>query len=234
MKASIIIPAFNEEKYIEDTLKAVLKQDYADFEVIVIDNNSTDQTVSKVNSLGVKVISEKKKGTMHACETGRLASTGEVIVRLDADCIPYTDWLSRGMKHFIKENVVAVTGPYEYFDASRRFRFVSSFIQKYIYSVSHNITQSLGLGAILIGGNSFMRSETLAKMGGFDTSIQFYGDDTDTARRLSKYGKVVFDKSLDLKSSARRFKNEGVLKIYFLYLSSFFKKTLFFKKSRNT
>ena len=100
MKVSIVIPAHNEESCIEETLRCVLRQNYPDFEVIVVDNNSQDRTAELARGMGVKVVHEKNKGTQWARECGRLASTGEIIANLDADCLPETDWLQRGVKHF--------------------------------------------------------------------------------------------------------------------------------------
>jgi glycosyltransferase involved in cell wall biosynthesis len=63
MKISIVIPAHNEELSIEATLKAAQSQDYPDFEIILVDNNCTDKTAEIATKMGVKVVSEKNKGT---------------------------------------------------------------------------------------------------------------------------------------------------------------------------
>ncbi|HUD04010.1 MAG TPA: glycosyltransferase family 2 protein [Candidatus Paceibacterota bacterium] len=222
MKASIIIPALNEEKYIEKTLVAVSAQIYSDFEVIVIDNESTDKTVAIARKNGARVIIEKRKGTMWACEAGRNIASGDVIVRLDADCLPEKDWLSKGMKYFENTNVVGATGPYDYYDGSRFFRSFSLLTQKYIYKPV-SIFLRLFKRGIFIEGNSFMRASALETIGGFDTSIVFYGDGTNLARRLACLGTIVFDNSLSMKTSARRFKAQGTFKISILYIFHFFR-----------
>ena len=68
-----------------------------------------------------------------------------------------------------------------------------------------------------------MRAETVKSFGGFNTDIAFYGDDTDTAKRLSKKGKVVFDNDLMIEGSFRRLKKEGKIKIPLTYIFYFFK-----------
>ena len=83
--------------------------------------------------------------------------------------------------------------------------------------------QLLGKVGIVIGGNTLIRAETLHDIGGYDTSILFYGEDTDTARKLSKKGKIVFDTGFVMPTSARRFKDEGVFRVFGLYLFNFFK-----------
>jgi len=222
MKASIIIPALNEEKNIKTTLIRAFAQDYQNFEVIVVDNGSTDQTSSIATHLGAKVVKEERKGTMWACEAGRKASSGSVIVRLDADCLPEKDWLSKGMKYFEDLHIVGATGPYDYYDGSNFFRYFSLFSQKYIYKPG-SIFLRLFKRGIFIEGNSFMRASTLEMIGGFDTSIVFYGDGTNLARRLAHFGTIVFDNNLIMKTSARRFKTQGAFKISVLYIFHFFR-----------
>lgn len=222
MKISVVIPAHNEEKSIASTLKAVLAQDYKNFEVIVVDNASIDRTSEVAKQFPVKVVHESRKGLLWARECGRVNATGEIIVNIDADCLPDKDWLSRGVSNF-KDGVVAVTGPYDYYDGDRIFRFVSLFVQKHIYHLMNHTIQFTKHGAVLIGGNNFIRADVIKKAGGYNTKLVFYGEDTDTAKRVFKYGKVVFDKKLQMKTSARRFKQEGTLKITFKYLFHFFK-----------
>jgi glycosyltransferase involved in cell wall biosynthesis len=225
MKISVIIPAYNEEKYLKQTLEAILAQDYPDFEVIVVDNASTDGTSEAAQSFtDVKVLFEGNKGTMWACERGRKEAVGDIIVRMDADCLPKKDWLSKGAAFFSDPKVVVVSGPYDYFDASPFFRSMSLFIQKYIFVPINAVFQILRLRAgITVGGNTFMRASALARIGGFNTSITFYGDDTDLPKRMSKLGKVVFSRRMIMQTSARRFKDEGIVKLQARYLFHFFK-----------
>ena len=130
MKISVIIPAHNEEKYLRQTLEAILAQDYPDFEVIVIDNASTDRTAEIARSFpGVKLVSESRKGTMWACERGRQEATGEIIVRMDADCLPEKDWLVKGVALFADSKVSGSSGPYNYYDADSFFRNFSLYFQ---------------------------------------------------------------------------------------------------------
>jgi glycosyltransferase involved in cell wall biosynthesis len=231
MKASIVIPAHNEEKDITAIITAALAQDYPDFEVIIVDNASTDHTreiakqFERNDQPSLKVVHEPRKGLLSARERGRKESIGEIIINMDADCLPLPDHVSRGMKHFHKKGVVAVTGPYDYHDGHPLFRRYSLFLQKYVYRSIGKILQwpLIHRGAILIGGNNLIRAGILEKAGGYDTSIVFYGEDTDTARRVAHHGKVVFDPDLQMKTSARRFKDEGSVKITVIYLFHFWK-----------
>lgn len=221
MKISVIIPAHNEELYIANTLQAVCGQDYSDFEVIVVDNVSTDKTAQVAAKFPVTILHENRKGTQWALECGRNVAKGEIIARLDADCLPDRDWLTKGARLFSNPRVMAVSGPYDYYDGSQVFRYFFLFVQKIIYYSVNILCRILHIGGLLVGGNSFMRASGLHTINGFDTSIQFYGDDTDVAKRMSRIGRVIFNNSLILKSSARRLASQGIIKTLFIYVISF-------------
>lgn len=225
MKASIIIPAYNEGKFLRATLEAATQQDYQDYEVIVVDNNSKDDTFEVASSFaGVKVVKELNGGTNWARECGRKEAMGEIIAMLDADCIAPKHWLSEGVKIISsKPNIAAVSGPYDYYDTAFALRFVTAFTQRYVYNLTSKILNFLGTGGVIIGGNCIAWAKYLEQMGGFDTSYKFYGDDTDTAKRLSRYGKVLFSNKIYLKSSGRRFERQGVVNLTYKYFINFVK-----------
>ncbi|HVS79449.1 MAG TPA: glycosyltransferase family 2 protein [Candidatus Paceibacterota bacterium] len=223
MKISIVIPAYNEESSIADTIRAALAQDYPDFEVIIVNNASSDKTAEVAARFPVRVVTEEKKGILFARERGRLEAKGELVANLDADCLPAPHWLSTGAKYFTDPEVAAVTGPYDYYDGTRVFRKVSFASQRGIYRLVNNLMDLLDRGGILIGGNNMIRASVLEAAGGYNTKIKFYGEDTDTARRVSEHGRIVFSKDFVMRTSARRFKTEGTVKITSYYLYHFLK-----------
>lgn len=221
MKISVIIPAYNEEMFIGQAISALKKQDYPDYEIIVINNNSTDNTESVARSFGVTVVTETKKGTMAACECGRRIAQGDIIVRMDADCIPHKHWLTRGAKYFRDRSVSIVSGPYDYYDYNFFFRILSLTIQAVFYVPINIILRFLRFGGVSIGGNTFLRADKLKDIGGFNTKLEFYGDDTDLAKRMSSVGKCVFSMRVRIPTSARRFKKEGIIKLQLKYIYHF-------------
>ena len=239
MKISVVIPAYNEEAGIAHTIRALLAQDYPDFEIIVVNNASTDRTAEVVRQFvsdsqpPVILVDEGRKGLLWARERGRQKARGEIIANIDADCLPEKDWLARGVSPFKYSHIVAVTGPYDYHDGSRLFRYFSLMTQKYAYKVMSEILQLKPIrnGAILIGGNNLIRADVLAKTGGYNTALVFYGEDTDTAKRVAVHGKAHFDPKLTMKTSARRFKAEGTFRIFAVYMYHFFK-TILSKNSK--
>lgn len=228
MKVSIVIPAYNEEQNISRTIEAVLAQDYPNYEVIVVNNGSTDGTAQVASRYPVRVVHEPVKGLLSARERGRLESSGDLIANIDADCLPDSGWLERGTRHFRDENVAAVTGPYDYHDGHPFFRRTSLATQKTVYSLMSRFLQSRPIkrGAILIGGNNLIRADVLKKAGGYTTAIKFYGEDTDTARKVSAYGRVIFNPEFSVRTSARRFKEEGTVHLMLKYWYHFFKHIL--------
>jgi len=226
MKISIVIPAHNEEACLADTIRAAQAQDYPDFEVIVVNNGSSDRTEEVARGFpGVIVVNEPRKGILWAREAGRLAAAGEIVANMDADCLPDRDWLSTGSRFFKDPKVSAASGPYDYFDGGFLFRNVSLYTQMTIYWLMAKVIQwkLIRAGAVIIGGNAMIRAEALKKEGGYNTALTFYGEDTDTAKRMSKYGRVVFSNRLVMKTSARRFKAEGIVHLEMKYIKYFFK-----------
>lgn len=229
-RVSVIIPAFNEEKYICKALTALLQQDYPSIEIIVADNASTDNTASLVKTfiaqhataaIPVKIVYEANQGTNHARECARKHATGSVIAQLDADCIPPRNWVSKGLRYLIRGKRVAVTGPYDYFDGSRLMRYASLFTQCFTYPMTNELVQAAHRGAILIGGNAFIRAGALRMAGGYNTRLTFYGDDVDLGARLSQLGHVLYAPQLIMPTSSRRYNALGFWQVNKKYQDCF-------------
>lgn len=218
---SVLVPAFNEEKYIGKTLMALLSQDYPQFEIIVINNASTDRTALIVeqmmeehtsihSGISIRLFNETRKGTNFARECGRLQAKGSIIAQVDADCQPCPNWLRKGVNAlYHHKRHVAVTGPYDYFDSDPLTRYFALLSQRFTYPMVNNMVQLSRKGAILIGGNAIMYAEALATAGGYNTSLTFYGDDVDLGKRLASLGHVAYIPSLIQCSSSRRYKAKG-------------------------
>src|SRR6202012_3096568 len=113
------------------------------------------------------------------------AAQGDIIAQLDADCVPCKRWISLGVHVLERSNAVAVTGPYDYADASFFLRACALVSQWLLYPLINTAVQLVKRGGILIGGNTFVRAGILQDAGGYNTSFTFYGDDAELAQRLS-------------------------------------------------
>ncbi len=109
---SVIIPVYNGAGTLRACLASVLAQAHPSFEVIVVDNNSTDTSASIVISFGSKVrcVREPKQGRGAARNAGIAVAVGDSIVFTDCDCIASPDWLSRLTQPLIAGQALAATG----------------------------------------------------------------------------------------------------------------------------
>jgi len=225
---SLIIPAYNEELYIASCLEYALKNGKgAVSEIIVVDNNSKDATADIAKSFeNVRVIHEKEPGVTKARQSGYLASKGELVAFMDADCRMPEGWAEKILKEFEYDPKLAcLSGPYVFYDASVWQNFLSSLYWRCLGMPGYFLT-----GYMALGGNMVLRRNVLEKMGGFNTSIIFYGDDTDTARRAKAFGKSIFKLGFVMNSSCRRLKKQGVASTLFSYIINFLSQA-FFRRS---
>ncbi len=227
MKLSFVIPAHNEENYIGNCVASIqkeLERSSKDAEIIVINNASTDRTAEVAKKYkNVRVVNEPAKGLVNARQKGLKEASGDLLAYLDADCVLNKGWIDIVFAQFKNPSIVAISGPRRYYDMPAFKKFLADYgwwFAPVIYRL---------VGYMLLGGNFVARRETLEKMGGFDTKIKFYGEDTDIARRLSEFGKVVFRMDFFVYSSGRRLMKEGVLKTYWVYAINFTWEVIFRK-----
>ena len=107
-KVSIILPTFNSEKYLNQTLQSIIKQNYKNFELIVIDNFSTDKTLSIINNylshnLDIKVFKFRSNNLAKALNFGLNNAVGEFILRIDSDDLIRRKRIDKQVK-FLKKN----------------------------------------------------------------------------------------------------------------------------------
>lgn len=238
MKVSFSIPAYNEEKVIDQCLRSILaeiERSGVVAEVVVVNNASTDQTKEVALSFpGVRVVDEQKKGLTNARVAGMHATDGEVLANIDADTMLPPGWLTIVAEKFSKDaRLVALSGPFIYYDLSLWSRALTRFfygIGYMLHLLNHYV---LHTGAMLQGGNFVIRRDAFERIGGFDTSISFYGEDTDVACRLAKVGKVLWTWKLSVYSSGRRLKAEGIMTIGWRYTLNHIS-VIFFKRPATT
>ena len=222
MKLSFVIPAYNEEACLGDCLASILEEAGTgtyDVEIVVVNNASTDRTGQIARSHpGVRVVDEPRKGIVRARQAGYEAATGDLIANVDADNRLPRGWLAKVFREFAAdEHLVGLSGPLVYWDLPRLVRLeVRLFygIGYLTYLVNHFVLRT---GGMLQGGNFVLRRSALAAIGGFDTTIDFYGEDTDVARRLQHAGRIKFTFGLPMYSSGRRMAREGTFATGFRY-----------------
>ena len=216
---SLIIPAYNEEAYLPACLDAVMRNVAGKaMEIVVVDNNSTDGTKAVVESYpGVTYVFEPEKGITRARQRGFVASTGDILAYVDADTHPLPGWIEQIWEQFGKNaDLACLSGPYSFYDLSGIRNAISSgwFVAaRPLYSIT---------GHMMVGGNFAIRRDVLEKMGGFDATIEFYGEDVDIGKRASKQGKVLFSPRFVMPTSARRMQKQGFVKMASIYFINYF------------
>src|SRR5690242_5295975 len=113
---SIVVPCYNEADYIAETLKSLGEQTFAGpYEIIVVDNNCTDETADIARAMGVRVVVEKNPGVCWARQRGTEAALGDIVISADADTTYAPEWLAKIDRSFgADERIVAVVGPCRY------------------------------------------------------------------------------------------------------------------------
>jgi glycosyltransferase involved in cell wall biosynthesis len=222
MTISVVIPAYNEENYLGQCLESVLREARcygAEAEILVINNASTDGTREVASRYpGVRIVDEPCKGLSQARHRGYLESRGDLVVNIDADCIMPRGYLGRVVRCFKGDRRLALlTGPFFYHDLPQISQVVTIIFYLFQFFPNTIGQRILGFGAVAQGGNFTARRSALEKVGGYDTSLTFYGEDTDIAIRLSHVGLVRFSFRIPMKTSARRLRKEGVLRAGTLY-----------------
>ncbi|WDR03288.1 glycosyltransferase family 2 protein [Devosia algicola] len=227
MKLAFVIPAYNEEALIGKCLESVereIARSGADAEIVVVNNASSDRTGEIARSFAtVRVVDEPKKGLVNARDAGFNATKAELIANIDSDTIVPPGWIDIVLDEFSKNSkLVALSGPYIYYDMSWANRaLVNGFygLTYLIYILNRFI---LRVGSVVQGGNFVFKRESWAAVGGYDRSIQFFGEDTDVAVRLSKVGDVKWTFALKMLTSGRRLEKEGVFRTAGTYTLNFF------------
>jgi len=224
---SFVIAAKNEEGYIADCLKSVFSQELGTpFEVIVVDNHSSDGTTELVASQfpQARLIIEEQQGSNAARHRGYAEAKGDLVIFLDADVRLPAGWLAKVVKRFeASAGLAALSSHYIYYDFPWYLSFAKAVLQYGIYYPWVYLTNNLlNLTATIVGGVIVIRAEALRKIGGLDTSSVFFGDEVLLAKKLRMVGQVRTDPRYWVYCSGRRYLESGVLRTMFRYLLNYF------------
>ncbi|HEY4499387.1 MAG TPA: glycosyltransferase family A protein, partial [Candidatus Paceibacterota bacterium] len=212
------------ERFIGASLDAAIQNSAGKlYEIIVVDNASTDRTAEIAKRRkGVRVVREEPRGTNHARQRGVDETSGEIVAFIDADVHIPKGWVENIHAIFsTRPEVVSVSGPYHYYDGPRFQSQLIVLLWRLIPIVNRLV------GYVVLGGNFAARRSAIVAMGGFNTALEFYGDDTDIARRLHTQGKVLFHSDFFVDSSYRRYATEGLCMTLFHYTINYIWTVLF-------
>lgn len=202
---SIVIPVYNEAEQLGVCLEAIAAQTVTPYEVIVVDNNSTDGTAAATRRFGfVTLLQESKQGVVHARNHGFDTAKGEIIARIDADTILPLGWIAQVQSIFQSPTrVSAVSGAPHYYDFP-----LARLADAVDWPLRARLARKLKRTNFLWGANMAVRRSDWLKVRGVLCSAQGMHEDFDLGIHLQEYGlDVVYDEQLVAGVSSRRIDN---------------------------
>ncbi len=201
MKVSVVIPVFNEEKYIGKCLKSLSDQEIKPDEIIIVDNLSSDNSVSIIKTFGVTLIQERTQGISQARNKGFDMANYEIIARCDADSILPPNWIKKIKYNFESAKIDGLLGPIIYYDLplqsllfSKAFIYLMRFIQGYHTIFGNNMAISKAIW-----------KKVREKVCLDNTAVH---EDIDLAIHIHIHGGIIkYDPNFTAQTSGRRIKN---------------------------
>jgi GT2 family glycosyltransferase len=183
-RISVIVCSHNGSQTIRDCCEALLELDYPDYEVIVVDDGSTDATAAIVGEYGFRLIRIENRGLSNARNVGLEAASGEIVAYIDDDAYPGPHWLNYLAAAFMSTNHVGIGGPNI---APPGGGQVADCVANTPGGPTH-VLLSDQVAEHIPGCNMAFRREALEAIDGFDPRFRIAGDDVDVCWRLQKRG----------------------------------------------
>ncbi len=189
---SVVIPAYNAAATIEECLLSLGEQTIprAEYEVIVVDDGSTDQTGEVARRHGASVLKQPNSGPAAARNRGIAAARGDIVLFTDADCAPAPDWIEQMAAPLSDQRIVGVKGIYRTRQRSLAARFIQlEYQDRYDHTARSEYVDFIDTYA------ACYRRQVLVESGGFDTSFPLAStEDQELSFRLAEAGhKMVFN-----------------------------------------
>ncbi len=199
---SIVIPTLNEEKFLPRLLESIKRQSFADYEIIVSDGNSTDNTkkIALENNCKFVVDTEHHSPSWQR-NNGAAIAQGDILLFLDADSVLKDGFLEKVVKEFIARDLCGAGFYFNFNPDKISYRFFSGLDNFFCFFRQYFSPASVGAGIM-------SKKEAHDYIKGFDSEI-ILSEDFDYCNRLSKQGKFRMIKSIRLLYSARRIEKEG-------------------------
>jgi glycosyltransferase involved in cell wall biosynthesis len=202
---SIIIPTYNEEKNLENTLKAIRNQDYKKYEIIVSDSKSKDKTRIIAKKYHAKVVVDGRKGIAAGRNFGAKFAKGDILLFLDADTVMMMNTVNEIVQSFSRTKAVGVTCPIIPLKPTVRNLAVYLFFNK--FSETSIKSKHPYVAGICVA----YRKKQFFSIGGFDEKLAA-AEDLDMSRRISKLGKIIYNNNTFVLTSPRRIERWGHLR----------------------
>ena len=193
---SVVIPVKNSEATIGECIEAVKRSDFNDFEIIVVDDNSTDNSIDIARSCGCKIVKSKGEGGVSAARNfGAEAADSDIILFIDADIILRENSLKIIEEGFLKTDTDAIVGV-----QSGDLRFRDFFSQFKNLWMRYTYTRLPSYVPLFYTSIASIKKEVFFKAGGFDINYKMPNvEDTEFGQRLSDMGfRVYLERRLEV------------------------------------
>jgi len=186
-RVSVVVCTYNGAATLEDCLDGLDKLEYPDYEVIVVDDGSTDSSPQIAAGHDVRLIRTENRGLSSARNTGMQEATGEIIAYIDDDARPDPHWLGYLVAEFARGDHCAVGGPNI---APGGEGLIADCVANSPGGPIH-VLLSDAEAEHIPGCNMAIRAEALRAIGGFDSQFVTAGDDVDVCWRLTEQGWTI-------------------------------------------
>lgn len=183
-RISVVVCAYNARSTIRECLEALTRVDYPDFEVIVVNDGSTDGTGEIAADFPFKLITTENRGLSNARNTGLEAATGDIVAYLDSDAFPDSQWLKYLAWAFLDSEFAGIGGPNV---APPGLGTIADCFDNAPGGPAHVLLNDREAEHIP-GCNMAFRRVQLAELGGFDPALRIAGDDVDICWRFQEAG----------------------------------------------
>ncbi|MGF1539028.1 MAG: glycosyltransferase family 2 protein [Pleurocapsa sp.] len=181
---SALVPAYNTMKYLPETLASILAQTYSNFEVIIVNDGSTDNILEwaeQITDSRVRVISQVNQGLAAARNSGLREAKGEYIAYLDGDDLWHPTKLAKQVEMFEKNPEIGLVYTWvERIDASGK-----SLGKPFKIDLEGNIWEKLTEKNVIAPSSAMIRRSCFELVGKFDPSLQAFGEDWDMWLRIA-------------------------------------------------
>ncbi len=246
MKVSVTIPTYNRSYLLRKCLDSLVIQDYphADFEIIISDNNSTDDTATVANEyiekfkndIHICYLIEKRRGLVYVRNSPVKKSNGEILFFGDDDGVYDSNWISSIISVYKKfPDVKAVGSKIDILWDKEPPAWVRNY-EQFLGKLNYGNEVRVGKGIFINGGSFSIRKEILLELNGFNpeqVGEDYIGDgESGLCRKMHKKGYLLgwtpqstmhhlqfVDKNATLKDMKRRFRNNGICETYILFVS---------------
>ena len=208
---SVVIPVYNGEKYIKKCLDSLSQQTLADnkYEIIIVDNGSSDISVQIAENYNVKLLKEPKRGSYAARNKGIKNALGDIIAFTDVDCIVAKDWLEQAVKYYDdNKDAEIIAGQVEFF--SDQMLSVWGYFDKNTF-LNQEYSYNTGVAKT---ANLFVAAKVFKTVGLFDGTLQSGGDVDWTAKAVSKGISIHYEPKAVVYHPVRNSFNEIAQKVY--------------------